>query len=160
MHYVTLYDASEHAFENWWVIGFGLIFVGIGAVLVFAPGLVAAFTRRPRGPLFGWFFLLFSIFWTGAAAMSVLGHDGEIAGHAKRHECATVAGRVQNFHPAPYEGHDLESFDVADEHFDYSDFVATAAFHTSASHGGPIRDGLQVRICHRNGVILILEAAR
>jgi len=160
MHYITLFDASAQAFRNWGFVAFGLIFVAIGAVLVFAPGLIAVIMRRRVGPVFGWFFFLFAIVWTTGAGISVLGGDNAASGHAKRRECATVEGKVENFHPMPAEGHDLESFDVAGQHFEYSDFIVSAGFNNTASHGGPIREGLRVRICEREGEILILEVAR
>ncbi|GAC1417844.1 MAG: hypothetical protein NVSMB69_18760 [Novosphingobium sp.] len=51
----------------------------------------------------------------------------------------------------------MEHFDVAGVTFSYSDYVITAGFNNSASHGGPIREALPVRICHRDGEILRLE---
>ena len=51
----------------------------------------------------------------------------------------------------------MEQFDIAGVSFSYSDYVITAGFNNSASHGGPIREGLPVRVCHRNGEILRLE---
>ena len=49
--------------------------------------------------------------------------------------------------------------------FQYSDFMYSGGFNNTASHGGPIRPGLQVRVCYLPGpsddenVILRLEAA-
>ena len=60
----------------------------------------------------------------------------------------------------PREGHDEESFTVNGVEFHYSDYVIDGAFNNPASHGGPIRAGLPVRICHKDGRILKLEVAR
>ena len=71
-----------------------------------------------------------------------------------------VEGRVQHFHPMPWSGHDEESFDVNGVKFWYSDFITNGGFNNSASHGGPIREGLPVRICHNGDKIMRLEVAR
>jgi hypothetical protein len=72
-----------------------------------------------------------------------------------------VEGRIENFRPAPAEGHQDESFTVNGVRFAYSDYVITGGFNQSQSHGGPLREGLLVRIHYiplRN-VIVKLEVA-
>lgn len=68
-----------------------------------------------------------------------------------------VEGRVEYFTPMPYEGKALESFSVRGVKFEYSDFVLTSGFNNTASHGGPIQEGLQVRIHYVDNIILKLE---
>lgn len=46
------------------------------------------------------------------------------------------------------------------QRFCYSDYVITPGFHTSASHGGPIRAGIHVRIAHSGPTILRLEVRK
>ena len=75
-----------------------------------------------------------------------------------------VEGIVENFHPMPAGGHDTERFTVGDESFAYSDYEITGGFNNAASHGGPIRAGLPVRItfvqeASRN-IIVKLEVGR
>jgi len=60
----------------------------------------------------------------------------------------------------PYTGHQDETFTVNGVRFSYSDFGVTCGFNNSASHGGPIREGLQVRIHYVGNAILRLEVAR
>jgi hypothetical protein len=60
----------------------------------------------------------------------------------------------------PYTGHAMESFCVQEQCFSYSDYVVTTGFHNTASHGGPIREGLNVRIEYIGNIILKLEVAR
>ena len=78
----------------------------------------------------------------------------------ERGNCSVVEGVVENFHPMPKSGHDTERFEVNGVHFSYSDYVMSPGFNNTASHGGPIRDGLRVRICHNSGDILRLEVAQ
>ena len=72
-------------------------------------------------------------------------------------------GAVENFHPMPSSGHDTERFTVAGRQFAYSNYMVTGGFNNAASHGGPIRAGLPVRITYvpgQNGnVIVKLELA-
>lgn len=68
-----------------------------------------------------------------------------------------VQGYVTNFRPMPYEGHQDECFSVQSETFCYSDYGITAGFNNSASHGGPIREGLPVRVSYVGNTIVRLE---
>jgi hypothetical protein len=68
-----------------------------------------------------------------------------------------VEGTVTSFHPMPYEGHDAECFTVEARRFCYSDYEVTPGFHNAASHGGPIRAGVHVRIAYLGPVILRLQ---
>lgn len=164
MHYVTAFDASHYVFRHWDVVATGVMFGVIGAVFMLVPKPVAAWLSRGGGPLytraFGVVFLLFSLVWTTATAKHFYEADGAARAQARQRDCTMIEGRVENFHPMPEAGHEMESFDVAGQHFEYSDFHLSAGFNNSASHGGPIRAGLPVRICHRDGLILILEVAR
>lgn len=77
---------------------------------------------------------------------------------------SVVEGPVTNFDPMPFEGHKLECFSVREERFCYSDYVVTPGFRNTASHGGPIRSGLLVRVGYRKtgirNTILLLEVAK
>jgi hypothetical protein len=57
----------------------------------------------------------------------------------------------------PYEGHQDECFSVQSQTFCYSDYGVTAGFNNSASHGGPIREGLPVRVSYVGSTIVRLE---
>lgn len=62
---------------------------------------------------------------------------------------AVVEGTVSNFHPMPYSGHEEETFFVNGLRFSYSDYELGPCFNNTASHGGPIREGLRIRIAFR-----------
>ena len=63
-----------------------------------------------------------------------------------RGQYSLIEGIVEDFEPMPWEGHRDECFSVKQHRFCYSDFGSPTGFHNSASHGGPIRAGLPVRI--------------
>lgn len=75
----------------------------------------------------------------------------------------TVEGLVEHFHPMPWSGHDTERFDVQGVPFAYSDYVINNGFNHTSSHGGPIREGLPVRITYLparpHNLIIKLEVA-
>ena len=68
-------------------------------------------------------------------------------------------GTVANFHPMPYSGHQNETFSVNGVEFAYSHYAVVPCFNNTTSHGGPIRDGLRVRIAYSGNCILKLEVA-
>ena len=76
-----------------------------------------------------------------------------------------VEGRVENFHPMPWAGHDTERFDVKDVHFEFSDYDLTDyGYNNAASKGGAIKADLYVKIAYFNNgnrnVILRLETEK
>jgi len=72
---------------------------------------------------------------------------------------SVIEGTVANFHPMPYSGHEEERFSVSGVDFSYSDYILVPCFNNTASHGGPIREGLRVRIAYSGNCILKLEVA-
>jgi len=57
-----------------------------------------------------------------------------------------VEGLVEQFRPMPAVGHSEEHFTVPGVSFAYSDYELRSGFNTTSAHGGPIREGLEVRI--------------
>lgn len=71
---------------------------------------------------------------------------------ALKHGWYQVAeGPVENFVPMPYQGHAVEHFTVGGIRFAYSTYEVTNCFNHTASHGGPVRAGLHVRISYVGG---------
>lgn len=66
-------------------------------------------------------------------------------------------GTIQDFTPIGKGGSREERFTVAGQRFSYSDFELTPAFNQSTLKGGPMRQGLQVRIYHLRGRILRVD---
>ena len=78
----------------------------------------------------------------------------------ERGEFRTIQGYVTNFVAQSADGHPRETFRVGDAVFDYSADDMTSAFHQSAGKGGPIRQGVRVRIADADGSIVRLEVAK
>lgn len=162
MHYATIFDASVHPYRNLTFVLPGLVFAFVGAIMVFRPAWIEAAFRRPfrHRYVFRWFFFLFSVFWVVTVTATQLNDSIGASRDAASGNCQIVEGRVEHFHPMPAAGHDMEHFDVKGVEFSYSDYVVSGGFNHTSSHGGPIREGLPVRICYRDGEILRLEIAQ
>ncbi|HUJ93569.1 MAG TPA: hypothetical protein VLW46_01240 [Candidatus Bathyarchaeia archaeon] len=158
MPYVTVFEITQKPYEWWWP-AFGLIFIVIGVVVIkFGPKLdlnKRTFAIPPK--LIGWGFVVFASCWTSIAFASTYSSYRRLLQTYRTGRYLVVEGIVQDFHPMPYEGHQNECFSVQREWFCYSDYAVQAGFNQSASHGGPIRQGLPVRIAYYDGEILRLE---
>lgn len=161
MEYETVFDVTQGGFRQWSFSAFGLIFIVVGLA---APTLIRhGVIRKPSPWMEKWFprlFLGFALFWTLTSFISTYSdYRGAIdAMHTNR--AKVVEGIVTKFKPMAYTGHGMESFVVHGVRFQYSDYVITAGFNNTSSHGGPVREGLPVRIWYLDGEILRLDIAK
>lgn len=161
MNYQTIFEATSEPYRNLTFLIPGLAVSAVGAVLVWRPALLERFGYKQRGwRVFSWLFFLFAVLWTLSAGFLLVSRDLAASQELARGNCSVIEGVVENFHPMPKSGHDTERFEVNGVHFSYSDYATSRGFNNTASHGGPISEGLQVRICHNSGDILRLEVAR
>jgi hypothetical protein len=164
MHYVTVFDAAtaDGPMRHWSFWAQGLVLVAAGLFLVLAGPILTKLKRPGRYgayAFFGWIFFSFACLWTIGSATMVIWqnlHDREAVREGR---CSVVAGLVENFHPDPPEDHASERFDVSGVHFEYSTFTIGSGFNLTVPQGGPMREGLPVRICYSNRRILRLEIA-
>lgn len=155
MEYTIVFDVSDTGFRHWWFPVVGLVFVGVGVVLMRV--------RRHLPRVHRWFpivLLAIAIPWTVFAFLGTLAGYWGLASALRDGRCEVVEGVVSDFHPMPRGGHSTESFVVEGRRFEYSDFNLSAGFNNAASHGGPIRNGVRVRIHHLGNDIARLEVAR
>jgi hypothetical protein len=78
--------------------------------------------------------------------------------HGGRYE--VIEGTVQGFHAGAASSHPPEEFDVSGHHFRYAPAELLYTFNHVAGAGGPMREGLRVRIASVEGRIARLEIAR
>jgi hypothetical protein len=131
MTFKTVFDVSQQAYKTAWFPALGLIAGAFGAVLVFRPALLRHFTQLPP-------------------------HG--IAWDLNTGQYSVAEGPVTHFVANPYKP--AESFSVNGHRFFYSEGIVIAGFHDTAAHGGPIREGLYVRITYSGNLILRLEVAQ
>jgi hypothetical protein len=155
--YVTVFDAS-HKWLDW-----------TAPVIGCAIGNVAAiqYRKRQQPPFdtrFARIFALAGMVW-GFGIATVIpyiqwGERSALVTALREGRASIVEGPVHDFVPMPWSGHAQECFGVRSTTFCYSDFIVTPGFNNARSHGGPIQEGLHVRIHHVNTVIAQLEVAR
>jgi hypothetical protein len=159
----TAFDVAEAGYQAWPFLLPGAAFVVFGLAAVSQPArlqriLPSALKGRLR-QRFGLVFLVFAVLWTATSfAQTWSEYRRAVAALVDGHY-EVAEGAVRDFVPMPYGGHSMESFKVAGTSFSYSDYVITAGFHTTASHGGPLQGGMTVRIAHVGNLILRLEIA-
>jgi hypothetical protein len=151
--YRVVFDLSQKGFQ-WWFPAFGLIFVVVGGVTIW----LGKRNDWPRSRSFaGYFMVGFACLWSGLTFSTTFGEYFHLRSAFRRSQFSVVEGRVTSFRPMPYEGHQDECFSVRSQTFCYSDYGVTAGFNNSASHGGPIREGLPVRVSYVGNTIVRLE---
>ena len=165
MTYHVVFDISR----SWPAIGFpmmGLLFVGVAVLALINGGRLPGATNEQTEPRPGFFvfMLIFAVLWTGAASWGVFGNYFRARNAYLNGDYTVVEGRVEHFVPMPYAGHAYERFEVEGILFEYSDFEVSPGFNNTSSHGGPIREGLPVRIAYTltrpNRTILKLEVGK
>ena len=156
-----MFDVTQSGYRQWWFPAFGLIFIVTGLALPFLIRI--GFFRRSPAWMESWFpavFVGFAVLWTVVSLASTASDYFSLTHALRAGRCEVVEGIVEQFDPMPYQGHKDESFVVAGHHFHYSDYEVTAGFNQSTSHGGPIRQGLPVRIHRKGNEIAKLEVAK
>jgi len=150
MRYAVIFDVRNATAVEWPLIA--------GAVLAFAIG-VALFRSNGGSTAIRYLALTLPLIAApGMIAGSIMQHRSLVQA-LNEHSAEQVAGRVQGFHPGN-GGHEREYFKVAGRSFCYGDAVITGGFNRTSAGGGPIHEGLQVRIWHVEGTIVRLEILR
>jgi hypothetical protein len=164
MKFTAIYDAAQQGYPAWNLNGIPLVLVCAGLLLVLAPDLMQwilpyGLQGRARR-IFSWVFLCAALLGASATFRATTGSYDAAAAASRDHRYSVVEGRVTDFVPMPYTGHARESFVVGGRTFTYSDYILTGCFNNAASHGGPIRSGLSVRIAYVGNCIVRLEVAQ
>ena len=148
IHYHLVYSVIDEGYTTWPFAAAGLIFV--------IAGLLALRFSKKRWS--AWSLLLFAVFWCTTAFVATYREYATLRNALRDGTATLVEGPVVNFSPEPALGHAPERFDVAGTHFAYQGVGGvSAAFNRSKPKGGPIREGVQVRIWHVQGKIARLE---
>ena len=160
MHWVTIFSVEDHP-------PFDLAAAAIGSLFFLLGIALAALRVGPESGSGEWyrraFGLLFAAFGLGFAVIAVGGgylQHVSLVSALRTGRDHVVTGVVTNFRPMPANGHGVESFDVAGQHFEYSDSDDRGGFNRSSTFGGPIHAGERVKIAFIKGVILNLQIAR
>jgi hypothetical protein len=166
MQWVTVFDLSRDGWLHLWPLLFVLA-IAVSAIWRGLRGWLAmrklARTnreeRRFAGPITKTIvrvivssvsvILVIATVWSLANLVSLLG--------VEQHKTyRTIEGRVQDLR----DDAKGESFELKGVRFNYSDYDISPCFHNMATHGGPLRNGEQIRVEYawdalfrRNGII-------
>lgn len=164
MTYRTVYDVTKLWFWHWEPLIIGLLFVWIGSLLVYPavtmpPGLKKNLQEK-GGRVLSWSFILSACAFMLVPLSQIRAYQDASNG-IKEGRYSIIEGNVTQFIPMPWAGHALECFVVSGERYCYADYIVGVGFNNTASHGGPIKDGLPVRITYNaRNAILRLEIAK
>ncbi len=165
VHYRVVFDNATVGYTGWRFAAFGFIGVAVGAILVSLVRRRGAlpfgwWSTRPRASrLFASVFFGFALIWTILAFYSTYTQYAALRKAQANGTVEVVEGVVTHFTPMPVTGHGMERFCVQETCFAYADYVVTAGFNNTSSHGGPIREGLPVRVTYVGAAIIKLEVA-
>jgi hypothetical protein len=137
----------------------GILFICIGIVLIITRKSLYKSRDKSLVILFISFWLLFAFLWTLIAGIGIGVQQAALRQEYLDGHFKVVEGLVKDFDPMPSSGHKMESFRVNGVKFEYSDYVITPGFNNTTSHGGPIVEGLPVRVSYINQTIVKLEIA-
>jgi hypothetical protein len=160
VRYEVVFDLDAVGYRTWWFPAIGLAITAIAILVVrYRRALVPhrpAWLHRAGPPLL----LAFAVLWTAGAFLGTYGEYRNLRSAVRTGRTQVVEGPVIQFTSVPPTGKGPETFLVNGQRFSYSDYDVTAAFNTTAGHGGPVREGALVRVTHVNGSIVRLEIAR
>ena len=163
MDYQVAYDIQEVMYPGWWIFGVGIFFlsVGLGVIFFGDSKLLNSIIERSTKQRLVMPFLscIFGALWIGTGVINY-SNFANLRAAARDGSTEIVEGKVEQFVPMPYTGHAQETFLVNGSYFAYSDYDLTKGFNRTQSHGGPIKEGLHVRITHVDGSIVKLEIAK
>ena len=158
LHYHLVFDVTRSGYRQWWFPAAGLIIVAVG--------LTWLGFRRGARPSDGWWWRYqpylytgFAMCWVLAAFVGTYYDYRQLRGALEAGHFQVVEGVVTNFRPVPPGLKGTECFEVSEHRYCYSDDIIIAGFNNKQSRGGPIKDGLHVRIADVRGQIARLEVA-
>ena len=162
MNYKVVFDIADAGYKSWTFPAFGFIFVCIGIVLIvsrkYAPWLWRG--NSTMKSVFPIIYFSGATLWTLVTFLATYSDYSALSSAQKTGRTQIVEGPVHDFVPMPVTGHSQERFCVSTRCFEYSDYGVTAGFNNTSSHGGPVRDNLQVRVTYVGNEIAKLEVAR
>lgn len=151
LKYHLVFDVVQSGCQGCWFAANGLFPLAIGILI--KKGLVRGIRFQAE------FMIVFSSLWIIWTFSSSYSDFTRMRNALLAHQYTLVEGTVTQLDPMSDKRHGGESFVVSGHRFSYSDHTSMAGFNHTHSHGGPIREGLQVRIADVEGKIARLEIA-
>jgi hypothetical protein len=145
----------------YWMSAIPIASIGIAFGLLSPPMMRRASAsgskRRARAVAAG--FLVNGLVWATVAIVSIA-ECASLKSVLRAGRATVVEGTVEDFHPLTVPSNKDESFRVGRHVFRYSDYNLSSGFGKTVSQGGPVREGLNVRVFYVGNTILKLEIWR
>ena len=161
MDYQVAYDIQEVIYPGWWIFAAGALLFCVGLVIVLfgdrklLNSIIDPSTKqRVVMPVFS---CIFGSIFIGAGIINY-SNFSNLRADARNGSTEIVEGKVEQF--VPKAGREQETFIVNGRYFAYSGYEMNKGFNRTQSDGGPMKEGLQVRITHVDGDIVKLEIAK
>lgn len=165
MGYEVIYDIGTTFFKGWWVLLAGIVVSIIWATLA----IVVRFNGSPRElgfrRIMHWVGLFTTVIVTVVLFLSAYIPYRWVQEQISRRNYFVAIGPVQNLKPGELGKGEVsvESFTVDGHYFSYTDSLLEPGFHQTQGEGGPMRNGIVVKITYvRQGaknIIAKLEIA-
>jgi hypothetical protein len=160
MSYQLVFDVGMEGYRGWTLLWLFVLFSVVGAGWILLRRRYPTSRRSRLARIGPYLFTSVTVPAMLVGNITTYLEYRELISRLRTGEFKIVEGRVEQFDPMPWEGHKNESFVVDGHRYSYSDYDGGVGFNRTSSHGGPIRQGLNVRIADINGVIARLEIAQ
>jgi hypothetical protein len=165
MNPTVVFDLNQAGYQSWYFPAFGSIFWIIGFIMILInffrskAGLPAIKNNSGKpAPWLPYVFVGFSTLWILGTFWSTFSDYKTLNDAYKNNKCRIITGNVTNFRPGGNDrGKTDESFDIEGIHFSYSAYTVSPGFNTTSAKGGPIKEGLKIRVTEFRGDIAKLE---
>ena len=161
MNYQVVYDIQQVWYPGWWIFAIGILCLLTGLGVIFFGDTAPLDSLIPRSMqqrvIIPFLICVFGSVWIGAGIINRSSFASLRA--ADRDGSAEVVEGIVEQYVLTSKGHSKETFVVGNRYFAYSDYDSGAGFHQTRARGGPITEGLRVRIAHVDGRIVRLEIA-
>ena len=158
--YVTIYDASQQSFGYWLL---ALPFAGI--IIIDLIAFAILWRSRCKGIKLPFVPIILTggMLLFATVVLSVLFLKPLFEWRLYNHlitaeEAPCVEGVITDFKPMPEGGHADESFIVDGRRFRYSSYDITSGFNKTVVRGGPLKEGMNVKLWYYEGVILKIQS--
>jgi hypothetical protein len=159
LRYRLVYDAVQAGYTDWWFPAIGVAILVVGLV---GPHLRRK-ERRALGPWFAHLVAGFALCWVVGAFWTTYGGYRSMRNALRSGRFTVVEGRVRNFQPSDPGDHGDERWEVESGgrvyRYAYVRSSLTPGFRKTSVHGGPVHEGLRVRVADVDGCIARLEVA-
>jgi hypothetical protein len=156
MEYEVVFDAARIA-AKWAEVNWAITGLGISILLVALLRQV-----KLRGPQSGRWIVVLLFMWIGVQFMFTRYYFPSSLRKPwfRTGRLVTVEGKAENFHSVNTGNVSVDTYMVEGRRVSYANQEPTCCYHMPAGFGGPVREGMQVRVTMDGPCVVKLEIAK